>query len=121
MNKSIVIVSIVLIISIGLNIFLGFSLYGANKKYQQLEQSINLNAKIVTFASLFIEKVLKANGEISFEDRLMIENAVRDAKDQEIFDQWQKFVGAQTLADGKGHLYDLLLMIVNKLSLKSIV
>ncbi len=61
----------------------------------QLENQ-KTNEKAVYFAKLFVEKVLLGEGEVSFEDRLKLENAVRDINDQKIFDQWQAFTNSQS-------------------------
>src|SRR3989344_1085377 len=98
------------------NVVLGVQLYGANKKIQALEETVRLNKSVLNFADLFISKVLKATSEISFEDRLQIENAVRDTKDQDIYDQWQKFVASQTLAEGQEEVKNILQLITRKLS-----
>ena len=98
------------------NVVLGVQLYGANKKIQALEETVRLNKSVLNFADLFISKVLKATSEISFEDRLQIENAVRDTKDQDIYDQWQKFVASQTLAEGQEEVKNILQLITKKLS-----
>jgi len=62
---------------------------------QQLENR-NGKAKIVSFLNLFIEKVLQTSEDISFEDRLKLENAVRDINDPEILSLWEAFTKAET-------------------------
>lgn len=75
-----------------------------------------LNEKIVVFAQLFIDKVLSGQAEISFEDRLQLENAVRGLNDQEIFNQWQKFVKSGADQEGQQNLSKLLKLLVTKIS-----
>lgn len=75
-----------------------------------------VNVKIVTFTQLFIDKVLSGQTEVSFEDRLQLENAVRDINDQEIFDQWQKFVKSGINEEGQQNLTVLLKLLVTKIS-----
>ncbi|OGZ68748.1 MAG: hypothetical protein A3D44_02005 [Candidatus Staskawiczbacteria bacterium RIFCSPHIGHO2_02_FULL_42_22] len=116
MNLIKIIVIIVLVLSLAANVVLGMQLYSAGKKNQDLGSAIRLNDTVANFADLFIAKVLRANGEISFEDRLKIENAVRDTEDKDIYDQWQKFVGAGTEAEGREEIKNLLQLIVDKLS-----
>lgn len=116
MNKAILVVSIIVIVSLALNAVLGIGMLAEKRKNQDLEQSIHLHTSVLNFANLFINKVLRTTGEISFEDRLKIENAVRDTNDKEIYDQWQKFVNVQTEAQGREEIKNLLQLIVNKLS-----
>lgn len=54
------------------------------------------NEKALLFAKLFIDNVLLGEDVVSFEDRLKLENSVRDINDQKIFDQWQAFTQAES-------------------------
>src|SRR5207248_2348496 len=111
-----VVLVIIILLSVAGNIFLGGALLDAQKKIQKLEATTQLNAKVLNFASLFITKVLQAQGEISFEDRLKIENAVRDTQDKDIYNEWQKFVGAQTAEEGQQDVKNLLALVISKIS-----
>ncbi len=75
-----------------------------------------INAKIVAFTQLFIDKVLSGQTEVSFEDRLQLENAVRNINDQEVFDQWQKFVKSEISEESQQNLSKLLKLLVKKIS-----
>ena len=111
-----IVVAALIVVSLATNVFLGVELLLANKKVLALQQSKHLNASVLNFADLFISKVLRADSEIPFEDRLKIENAVRDTQDKDIYDQWQKFVGVKTESEGKEEIKNLLQLIINKLS-----
>ncbi len=67
-----------------------------------------LNANILEFGMLFLEKVLRAESEVSFEDRLQLENAVRDIGNEEILTKWEQFTESQDEADAQGSVKDLL-------------
>ena len=71
--------------------------------------------KIVNFLSLFINKVLKSNKEISPEDKLMLEGRVRDLQDPEILDKWQKFIASSKEPEIQKSAVDLLEILVNKI------
>lgn len=75
-----------------------------------------INEKIVVFTQLFIDKVLSGQTEVSFEDRLQLENNVRDLNDQEIFNQWQKFVKSGIEQEGQQNLTKLLKLLITKIS-----
>lgn len=106
-----------LAVSLAGNVFLGFTLLSVKKEILKVQQHQTLNTRILHFADLFVSKVLRAEGEISFEERLKIENAVRETQDQEILSQWEKFVGAQTELEAREEIKNLLQLIVNKISL----
>lgn len=112
----IIIIIVIAVLSLATNVFLGINLLIENKKNIELRQGIRLHGKVLDFANLFINKVLRAEGEISFEDRLKIENAVRDTQDNDIYDEWQKFVGAKTELEGREGIKNLLQLIINKIS-----
>mgnify|MGYP001568243500 CR=1 FL=1 len=84
---------------------------------QNTVATFQYDQKVLSFTKLFIAKVLKADGEVSFDDRLLLENAVRDINDKNIFDQWQKFVNASTALEAQIEVKNLLEMLVNKVIL----
>lgn len=76
------------------------------------------NGKIIAFTKLFIEKVLKAEQEISFEDRLQLENGVRELGDASILAQWKKFTDSKTESDAQREVKNLLEILVDKIATK---
>ena len=86
------------------------------KEANKIIKAQQINTKIVVFTQLFIDKVLSGQTEVSFEDRLQLENAVRDLNNQEIFDQWQKFVKGGISEEGQQNLSKLLKLLVSKIS-----
>jgi hypothetical protein len=73
------------------------------------------NVQIINFTRLFINDVLKAQGEVNFEKRLELENAVRALKDKEILAQWSKFINSKNEALAQTEVKDLLGLLVNKI------
>ena len=125
LNKPIALSNVVWIILVLLllvsNIFFIVQNIDAKKELAQSESELKIqktNVEILNFARLFVEKVLKAQNEIDFETRLKLENAIRDLNDQEILDQWNKFVNSQSEADAQEQVKNLLLMLVNKIKTK---
>lgn len=86
------------------------------KATKSLLQTYQYNEKILSFTKLFIIKVLKAEAEVSFEDRLKLENAVRDINNKDIFDQWQKFIESKTEAQAQKEVKNLLELLINKIT-----
>ncbi len=118
-DKKVVVVSVAVIV-----LLLGFIGFGVGyfcevAKVKQLENSLNtqkINSKIVEFAKLFIEKVLKAKSEVSFEDRLKLENSVRDLGDENILILWERFTDSQTQDQAQESVKNLLEALVEKIS-----
>ena len=86
----------------------------------QIQKDINLiyqhNEKVIAFAKLFIQKVIKSEEDVSFEDRLKLENAVRAINIQEIFDQWQEFTEAKTAAKAQEEVKNLLELLISRIA-----
>ena len=100
------------------NIFLLVQFGILNGELRQAKKELNvrqINEKTLTFAKLFVEKVLQGTDEVSFEDRLRLENSVRDINDPEIFDQWQNFIKTQTDREAQDQMSRLFMMLLNKL------
>ena len=114
---------LIIIISILLagNVFFGFKYFFAQKDLRNAEQALEgqqINEKVLNFSKLFIEKVLKAEGEIGFEERLKLENAVRDLGDEKILDQWNKFVESKDALEAQKEVKNLLELLVFKIKVR---
>lgn len=86
---------------------------------RELESKIKIEAKsekVLYFADIFVEKVILASGTVSFNDRLMLENAVRDINDSEIFDQWQKITDSKTDEESQENVGNLLRLLISRIS-----
>ena len=100
------------------NFYFGIRIFYLNKELAETNKKIEvqqINAKTLNFTILFIERVLKSTGEVSFEERLELENAVRDMNDQEIFAQWKKFVNSKTEETAQKEVKNLLEILVKKI------
>ncbi len=116
-KKKLISALIALILALAV-IFLGSEYFLQAQKIQKLQKELNVgqtNAKIVNFLDAFIEKVLKAESEVSFEDRLKLENAVRNLNDKELLTLWEKFTQATTAEQIQQTCKDLLEALVNKI------
>ena len=109
---------LIVLVLVAVIIVLGVQLYIANQSLTIANNTVKTfqyDQKVLNFTKLFITKVLKADGEVGFEDRLQLENAVRSIDDKTIFDQWNKFVNAKTALDAQIEVKNLLEMLVNKI------
>lgn len=105
-------VIIILFFSNALFIFKYFSL---KKGWQNAVVSQKSNSSVLNFTKLFMSKVLNAQQEVSFEDRLMLENAVRDTRDSALLQRWNSFVEAESQAEAQTSAKKLLEMLINKI------
>ena len=81
---------------------------------QNLLASKTTQTKTLDFAKLFISDILNAKGEIDFETRLKLENAVRDINDKEILDAWNAFTGSKDENEAQELVKQLLHLLINK-------
>ena len=118
-NKALLIVFILVLIA-G-NVILGVRYFSWSREISQVKASLETyktNEKVLNFAELFITKVLKAEGEVDFDTRLKLENAVRDLEDEQILAKWQKFTDSESEADAQTAVKDLLELLVKKVNVK---
>ena len=116
-NTRIVLVIIILVL-LASNIFFGMKYFAVQKELKETKatlESQKTNEKVLDFSKLFIEKVSKGAEEISFEDRLNLENAVRGLNDEEVLTQWNKFIESKTELDAQREVKNLLEMLVGKI------
>jgi len=101
------------------NIYLAV-LYGlAQLEFRQTQNQLKAqeaNEKAVFFAKLFISEVLLGEGTVDFEDRLKLENSVREINDQNIFDAWQTFTKSENEKDIQRSASRLLELLFDKVA-----
>lgn len=116
-NKKLIGEFLIIALVVG-NLFFGYNYFNNYKELKALQTihiKTELNQKIISFASLFIKKVLQADKEVDFETRLSLENAVRELKDEEIMAEWQNFIGSKTEAEAQNSVKKLLEILINKI------
>jgi hypothetical protein len=118
MGKSKLLVSISILILVVIIVGLGVECFVLNSKLQKIEKRVviqSANTKILSFLKLIVNKVLLGSGQVSFNDRLQLENTVRDINDQKIFAQWQKFTESQSDKDTQQNLGTLFNLLLEKI------
>ncbi len=121
MKKQKTILTIIILILLGGNIFLGVKYLAVQKELKETKAMLQIqetNEKVLNFTKLFIAEVLKSEEEIDFETRLRLENSVRDLNDEEILTQWNKFTESETEGEAQEEVKNLLEMLVNKIETK---
>lgn len=113
MNKIIIIVLIVILLA-G-NIIFGLSYFSAQQHLEKFSKDSQVNSKIANLSTLFIQKVLKTQGEVTPEDRLKLENAVYNTGDSQIISAWQSFTASSTEQDAQLGALNLLSMFSSKI------
>jgi len=110
-----VVLAVILLVG---TVFFGVRYFAIQKELRATKSSLETqitNGKVLEFAKMFIDKVLKADKEVDFETRLKLETAVRNLSDEEILVQWQKFTEAKTEIQAQAGVKTLLEILVNKI------
>jgi hypothetical protein len=118
MKKIIIICILIGLLVLGIIIFLGNKWVSASLELKTIKSQTAVqkgDAKAMAFLKLFINDVLMSKDSVPFEERLKLENAVREIKDQAIFDQWQSFLNAKTASDIQAQAKTLLGLLLDRI------
>ncbi len=118
MDKKRLIIIIIITLALCGNVYLGMMYTLQRMETARVQRQFivqQTNERALTFTKLFVEKILGETGEITFDDRLRLENAVRELNDKDIFSQWQKFVTSENDADAQHNTALLLSMLLNRI------
>jgi len=116
-NKKRIIEIFIVALIVG-NAFFAYNYFISYKELQVIKSTqakVELNQKVIDFASMFIKKVLQADKEVNFETRLSLENAVRELKDEEVMAEWQNFTASKTELEAQNSVKRLLGILVAKI------
>ena len=117
-RKNTLVIILIVLLAVG-NIFfatLYFSVKAQAEKIRQGLEKQQMNTQVISFTQLFIDKVLKSKTEVSFEDRLKLENAVRDLKDPQILSLWENFTESAIQDQAQESVKNLLDALVRKIA-----
>ena len=115
--KNVIIWAVLALLVFG-NVMFAVSNYFQAQEIERLEQQVAVqqtNTDIVNFLNLFIKKVLKAQGEVPFEERLQLENAIRNIDAAELLATWEHFTESQTDNQVQNGVKDLLEALVARI------
>ena len=118
LDKTKIVTNILLVILVSGNIFFSIQ-YTENLKQQQMqkEDSIGTNIQVSRFLKLFVDVVLntEVGKTISYDNRVKLENDIREIKDAEIIKSWDKFVESTDAKVAQKNAASLMKMLTNKL------
>lgn len=118
MQKTRLFLIIIITILMAGNIWLGVQYFINRAELSQVREQLNIqqaNEKVLIFGKLFVDKILLGEGTVLFEDRLKLENGVRDINDKEIFSKWQEFTNSQDNKDSQTAVGNLLKLLFTKI------
>jgi hypothetical protein len=107
---------LMLLLLIG-NIFFSIQ-YTENIKQKDLEARTDRSeqkTKTALFLKLFVDKVINTQGTVSFEDRVKLENDIRQLGIPEIITQWETFVASADSETAQQNAVKLMSMLITQL------
>ncbi|MDB5259085.1 MAG: hypothetical protein JWO73_293 [Candidatus Taylorbacteria bacterium] len=72
-------------------------------------------AQISHFLKFFIDTVINTQGTVSFDDRVKLENDIRQIHNPELTKQWEDFVGSKDSKTAQQNAVKLMSMLVGKM------
>ena len=119
LEKTRLLSNILMIILVGSNIF--FSIQYIENIKQQENKDATEEARSVErlqtarFMKYFIDTVLNTKESVSFEDRVKLENDIRQLHDKSITTQWEAFVGSKDSKTAQEVAVKLMSMLASKM------
>ena len=111
------IVSALIIFLVILNIALWFAYSSRGVELQRTQNTIaNIghSRNILSFQKLFVEKVLKSNGEVDYNTRRELEQSVGKTNDDIVISAWNAFISAKTEDEGQARVEELLSVLAER-------
>lgn len=117
MNQKYLVSAVILALIIG-NAFTGFLYFQTKAELSRAQNAAIQNqaeSKSLNFLEMLIAKVLQNEGEVSFDDRLLLENAVREIKDPLILSEWTKFSNSETEDEAQAAMKNLFSLLAKNI------
>jgi len=114
-KKTTIILTIIILVLLAGNVYFYLQYSSVREQLDDVSRNNQVNTKIVAFSKLFVEKVLVDENEVSYEDRLKLENAVVDTQDEDIINEWHNFLNSKTEFEAQAGTKKLLSLFVNKI------
>ena len=116
LDKTNIVSNILLVVLLAGNIYLSIQ-YISNMQAEQNAKADTTSTRIQTSRVLkeYIDIVLNTQGTISYDDRVKLENDVRQLQDPAITKQWDAFVGSTDAKVAQGNAVHLMSMLANKM------
>ncbi len=103
-----ILIWLVIVLLLAGSIFLGFQYYLLAGKVTAITERDKANANVAAFNQLFVEKVLKTGGDVSYEDRLQLEQAAVNTDNQSIREAWKQFLASSNEEEAQQRVLVLL-------------
>lgn len=118
-DKTRLISNILMLLLVAGNIFFSIQYTeGIRQQADQAAQTVDKDAtriQVARFLKYFIDTVLNTEGTISFDDRVKLENDIRQIHDPALTTQWSDFVNSKDSKIAQANAVKLMSMLTNKM------
>ena len=105
---------LMLILLIG-NIFFSIQYTASIARDAQAQQEDNsYKVKVTTFLKSFIDIVISTQGTVSFDDRVKLENDIRQIHDVDLTKQWEVFTASKDSKEAQAAAVKLMSMLASR-------
>jgi len=119
LDKSRLVSNILMLVLVAGNIFFSIQYTeGIKQQADQASQTIDQSAtriQAARFMKEFVDIVLNTQGTVAFDDRVKLENDVRQIGDSAVTTQWDAFVNAKDSKTAQSAAVKLMSMVTNKM------
>jgi hypothetical protein len=111
--------NVLMLVLVAGNIFFSIQ-YTESVKQQESQASAAVDKdavriQVARFLKYFIDTVLNTQGTISFDDRVKLENDIRQIHDSSLTTQWTEFVNSKDSKIAQANAVKLMSMLTNKM------
>jgi len=110
-----IVVIFLFITSLVCNIYFYLKYITVREQCNNFSETKDFNEKVIFFNKIFVEKVLIKSEQVSYEDRIKLENAVIATQDEELINQWHSFLNSKTEAEAQEQTKQLLWLFATKI------
>ena len=119
LNRASLFTSLLLVILLGGNLFFSVQ-YVQNLKQQDAttqaaSAAVSNRLQIATFLKEFIDIVLNTQGTVSSDDRIKLENDIRQIGDSTLTTQWTAFVSSKDSKSAQQNAVKLMALLADKM------
>lgn len=118
LDRTRLVANVLMVVLLGGNIFFSIQ-YASNIQQEQAKAAApdDVASRIQTarFLKLYIDTVLTPGSNISVDDRIKLENDIRQLKDADLVRQWDVFVASEGNTEAQVNAVKLMSLLVNKL------
>ena len=119
LDKARLLSNVLMLILLAGNIFFSVQ-YSQNsilleKQASAEENQATTRYQVSRFLKFFIDSVISTKGTVSFEDRVKLENDLRQIHDVDLTAQWEAFVGSSDTDTAQINAANLMSLLANKI------